>query len=88
MVCKDNNGNTVADSLCPAPKPDTSQAASCSTNTYVWNVGTRSVCSNNTQTRPVVCKDYNGNTVIDALCPAPKPNTSQAASCPPVGACG
>ena len=38
MVCKNNSGVIVADSLCPQPKPATSQPANCSTSNPVNGV--------------------------------------------------
>ena len=80
VTCKDSNGNTVSDSLCPQPKPTISQP--CNTTTYSRQISSRSACTNNTQNRTVTCKDSNGNTVSDSLCPQPKPITSQSVSCP------
>ena len=54
---------------------------------YSWDISTWSACANNQQTRTVVCKDNNGATVADSLCPQPKPATTQPATCPPVNTC-
>lgn len=49
--------------------------------TYSWDTGNWSICSNNQQTRTVVCRDNNGNVVADNLCPQPKPPLTQTADC-------
>lgn len=92
VVCKRNDGQTVADSNCPGTKPATSEscsAQSCDTNyTYSWQIGNWSSCNattcgaSGTQTRTVTCKRSDGQTVADSFC-GTKPATSQSCT----GAC-
>jgi hypothetical protein len=49
--------------------------------TYTWDVGNWWMCTNNSQSRTVICKDENGNIVVDSLCSLPKPNSIQTANC-------
>ena len=83
VVCKDNNGNTVDDSLCPQPKPPLTQTANCSAPvTYDWDESPWSgACPSTQQTRTVVCKNNSGVIVADSFCAQPKPNTTQPLSC-------
>jgi len=87
VVCKKNDGTTVADSFCDnSPKPPTSRT--CNTEpcpvvyTYAWEPGMWSVCSKDCgdgiQTRSVTCKRSDGMYVAESYCPSPKPATSQA----------
>jgi hypothetical protein len=80
--CQDENGTIVADSLCSEPEPNISQSCGGEVtppdDTYSWNIGTWSLCTNGTETRTVTCEDQDGNTVADNLCPDPDPIESQA----------
>lgn len=84
VICQNQNGSNVADSLCPQPKPATS--ASCNNDdcppqiTYAWQV-TPGLCSKEcgggTATDVVICKRNDGATVDDTLCTATKPPTTR-----------
>lgn len=84
VLCKDNLGHTVDNSLCTGVMPATTQT--CSTQacvTYSWKQLGWSACSaacgGGTQTQSVICQDSNGNTVDNAYCASiPMPATSQA----------
>ena len=58
--------------------PSTSQ--SCNNQactTYSWQTGIWGTCSNNQQSRSVVCKDNNNQTAPESYCTAAKPATVQ-----------
>lgn len=90
VVCQDQSGNTVADSLCSAStKPATSEACntdSCPAVSYAWNVtaGTCSKqCGGGTATDVVVCKRNDGVTVADSFCTGTKPATTRSCNTDP-----
>jgi hypothetical protein len=94
VICKRDDGVTVADSYCTTTKPSTSQAcaaAACPVPSYLytWTVGAWSACSatacgtQGTQTRSVICKRDDGVTVADSYCTTTKPSTSQPCSAQP-----
>lgn len=83
VVCK-NGSTTVSDALCVASKPAMNQSCSAPSTCYAWSTGSWSYCncSSETQTRSVVCKDYQGTTVSSSLCTATQPRTSQSCTAP------
>ncbi len=95
VVCQNQNGQTVADSSCPSPKPTTTSP--CNTEpcppdvTYAWQV-TPGICSKEcgggTATDVVVCKRNDGTTANDSLCNAatkpPTNRTCNTQNCPVV----
>jgi len=87
VVCKRNDGVTVDDSNCTAPKPPTTRTCNpeaCPVvYTYAWEAGAYSTCSMTcgpgVQTRSVVCKRSDGAYVAESYCnAATKPATSQS----------
>ena len=82
VVCKRNDGVTVADGNCSGAKPANSQT--CNTTacaTYSWQTGSWGTCSvtcgGGTQTRTVSCKRNDGVTVSSTYCSGTKPAASQ-----------
>lgn len=68
---------------CISAKPDASQSCiSHETCTFAWETSSwgscSATCGGGTQARTAICKRSDGTTVDDALCPAPKPDVSQA----------
>jgi hypothetical protein len=94
VVCKRNDGVTVADSNCAGTKPPTTRT--CNTQscpvvyTYAWEpqpwTACSKTCGGGLQTRAVACKRNDGVYVDQTYCnPATKPVLSQACnttSCP------
>lgn len=88
VVCKKNDGTTVADSFCSATtKPPTTRTCNTDpcpvTYTYTWEAGAYSACSKDcgdgVQTRSVACKRNDGQYVSISYCDAnTKPAGQQA----------
>lgn len=74
VVCYDSSNAAVADSLCAAPKPITSQSCNSQacTQVYTWEPSAWSTCSvecgGGLQTRTLRCADSSGTTLPDTSC--------------------
>ncbi|WP_422513518.1 thrombospondin type-1 domain-containing protein [Sphingomonas sp. 3-13AW] len=80
--CQRSDGTTVADAVCGASKPPTSQSAyQVSGCGYSWQAGgwgaPAAACGASTQTRAVWCQRSDGATVDGGLCGAGQPASSQ-----------
>lgn|GEM_PF-5755489 len=81
VECRSTIGYTVNNWQCTGTMPAASQ--SCNTQaceSYTWTTGTWGTCVNNVQSRLVVCKNGNNQTVSDGYCSGTKPNLTQTCS--------
>lgn len=82
--CLNEIGTVVSDPQCYGNKPTTTQIcqAQACTSDYTWLTGSwencSKACGGGTQTRTVVCKDNDGNTVTDTQCTSQKLEVSQS----------
>lgn len=76
VECRDNNGNTVADSFCTGIKPVTTQ--NCTLVTHSWEFRRWANCFNGTQVAIYECQDSGGNVVDDSFCTETRPTDSQS----------
>ncbi|MFA6973343.1 MAG: thrombospondin type-1 domain-containing protein [Parcubacteria group bacterium] len=82
VVCKDSNGNTVADSNCSGTKPTTSETCMMAACAYSWKNGAWGACNpscgSGTQLRSVWCEDSSGYVVANSNCSGTAPADNQA----------
>lgn len=92
VSCVNSNGQTVSDSLCPQPRPATTQACQTEACTsYFWTQSGFSPCSvscgGGVQTQTVSCASDKGQVVAEMFCAQPKPAVSMSCNtqaCPVV----